>query len=275
MTKQDVLLIHGTWCNGGNWGDFATEMTERGFRVHAPSYRHHGSPRDVGVWANAQEIAKLGLHDYVADLEALVRDMETPPIIIGHSLGALVAQLLGARVKNRGLVLLGPAPTAGMWFFSPSMLTLWARYLPHWVAGKPMYPVSKKAWDKYVCNTLPSEFGDPYYDSLCAESGTAYREMVLWFLDPKRRARVDFAAVDAPVLVITGSQDKCTIPRIGRITARRYRDQGTYVELDGSDHMMTVGPYLPATLAAIDGWIESVGARLEQAERRPAVSSAQ
>lgn len=138
--------------------------------------------------------------------------METPPTIIGHSIGALVAQLLGARVKNRGLVLLGPAPTAGMWFFSPSMFTLWGRYLPHWVAGKPMYPVSKKAWDKYICNTLPSEFGDPYYDSLCAESGTAYREMALWSLDPKKTARVDFAAVDAPVLVITGSQDKCTIP---------------------------------------------------------------
>lgn len=255
MSNHNVLLIHGTWCNGGNWGDFAVELERRGFTVHAPTLRHHGAPGDADIWANAQKVAKVGLLDYVADLAELTATMDSPPIIVGHSVGALLAQMLAARVPNKGVILLGPAPTAGMFGAYPTMIRLWGRFLPQWLTGKPMYPVSKKAWDKYICNTLPSEFGDPYYATLCAESGTAYREMSLWFLDPRRTARVDFDAVNAPVLVVTGSEDKCTVPRIGRVTARKYGDRGTYVELDGSDHMMTVGAYLPETLAAIDDWL--------------------
>lgn len=257
--RDDILLIHGTWCNGDNWGDVVPELESRGFTVHAPSLRHHGSPSEIDVWAEAQKVAKVGLLDYVADLAALVREMDSPPIIAGHSVGALLAQLLGARVPNRGLILLGPAPSWGMWNMDPAPTILWGRYLPQWLSGGPMYPCSWKAWENYVCNSIPQEDAESYYATLCAESGTAYREMVLWYCDRKRAAKVDFAAISGPVLVIAGSVDKVTVPRICRRTAVKYGERGTYVELSGSDHMMTVGPYLEQTLDAIDGWLEKNG----------------
>lgn len=255
--NRNVLLVHGTWCNGDNWGEFATELERRGYTVHAPTLRHHGAPGDSDARTNARKVGKVGLLDYVADLSDLVENMDTPPIVVGHSLGALLAQLLAARVRTAGLVLLGPAPSAGMWNAYPTMFRLWARYLPQWLAGRPMYPVSWKAWTTLICNTTPPDIQESYYATLCAESGTAYRQMSLWFLDPARNARVDFDAVDAPVLVVTGSEDRCTVPRIGKVTSRKYRARGTYVELAGSDHMMTVGAFLPQTLAAFDDWAHS------------------
>ena len=254
MTTQHVLLIHGTWCNGHAWGEFANALEACGFTVHTPSLRHHGSPETNDIWGNAQQVSKVGLLDFVDDLKALIETLDSPPIIIGHSAGTLLAQLVAARVPIAGLILLAPAPNAGMFAMYPSMAAAWLRYLPQWIAGKPMYPVSYKAWQKYVCNETPDDVSQAYYASLCAESGTMYREMVLWFVDPKRAAKVDYPAVNAPVLVITGSKDKCTVPRIGRIIAKKYGAQGSYVELQGSDHMMTVGRYLPETLAAIDTW---------------------
>lgn len=255
MSGNHVLLIHGTWCNGDNWGAFATEMERRGFTVHAPSYRHHGAPGKADIWGNAQKVAAVGLLDYVADLVALVRTMDGPPIVVGHSVGALLAQLVAARCETRGLVLLGPAPGAGMFSLYPSAVRLWGRYLPQWILGKPMYPVSYGAWKKLICNSLPEDISAAYYSTLCAESGTAYRQMIFWFLDPLQSSRVDYAAVKAPVLVIGGSEDKCTPPGMCRATARKYRNFGAYVELEGSDHMMTVGPYMLPTLAAMDGWM--------------------
>ncbi|WP_409467302.1 alpha/beta hydrolase [Streptomyces sp. HC307] len=252
--SDNVLLIHGTWCNGDNWGEFATELERRGYVVHALTYRHHGAPDKTDVWANAQQVGKVGLLDYVADLAKLVETMDGPPIVIGHSVGALVAQLLAVRVRTAGVVLLGPAPTAGMFNLYPTMALLWGRYLPQWLGGKPMYPVSWKAWTTLICNTTAPDIQKSYYAKLCAESGTAYRQISLWYLDPRRNARVDFDAVDAPVLVITGSEDKCTVPRIGKVTAKKYGSRGTYVELACSDHMMTVGTFMPQTLAAIDTW---------------------
>ncbi len=199
-------------------------------------------------------MAKLGLLDYVADLAALVDSLDSPPIVVGHSVGALLAQLLGARRQTKGLVLLGPAPTAGMFSLYPSAVRLWARYLPQWLMSKPMYPVSWGPWQKLICNAQPEEIATSYYATLCAESGTAYREMVLWFLDPKQASRMDHAAVKAPVLVVGGSEDKCTPPGMCRATAKNYGKSASYVELKGSDHMMTVGRFMPSTLAAIDEW---------------------
>lgn len=256
MSKQHILLIHGTWCNGGNWGDFAIELEQRGFTVHAPNLRHHAAP-GKNLWANAQKVAGVGLLDYVDDLAALVDSMDSPPIIVGHSVGALLAQLLAARRANKGLILLGPAPTAGMFNIYPSMFQLWARYLPQWLLRKPMYPVSWNAWINLICNSQPREIQESYYATLCAESGTAYFEMSLWFLDRKQAARVNHADIRTPVLVIAGSEDQCTVPRVCRLTAENYGMQGSYVELEGSDHMMTVGHYLPDTLAAIDHWLAS------------------
>jgi pimeloyl-ACP methyl ester carboxylesterase len=118
-----------------------------------------------------------------------------------------------------------------------------------------MYPVDKRTWDRYICNVTPSEIGDPWYDSLCAESGTVYREMALWFIDRKRAAKVDYRAHPSPVVVIAGELDKCTVPRVNKLTVRKYGDRARYVEIPGADHMMDTGAALPLTMAAIDAWL--------------------
>lgn len=254
MSKNNILLIHGTWCNGNNWGDFSTALENRGFTVHTPTLRYHGAP-DKNLWDNAQKVAKVGLLDYVADLAELVDTMDGPPIIVGHSVGALLAQLLAERRPNRGVILLAPAPSAGMFSMYPSMTLLWGRFLPQWLMRKPMYPCSWEAWIGKICNTQSKETQELYYGTLCAESGTAYFQMALWYLDPKQAARVNFKAITSPVLVISGSEDRCTVPRIGRITARNFKKQSTFVELQGSDHMITFGRHLPEALRAIDQWL--------------------
>ncbi|MDO5504406.1 MAG: alpha/beta fold hydrolase, partial [Actinomycetia bacterium] len=90
MTQQDLILVHGTWGHEDEWEDFAAELEARGYRVHAPSLPKHGPVDKIDIWSTAGEVAKLGLRDYVADLKARVEEMETEPIIVGHSLGGLI-----------------------------------------------------------------------------------------------------------------------------------------------------------------------------------------
>ena len=259
MTQQDVLLIHGTWGHGKEWDDFGAELVQRGFRVHAPSLPGHGHPKDIDIWGAVEEVTRLGLLDYVTALCNLVEEMDTPPIIFGHSLGGLLAQLVAVRVAHRGIVLLGPAPAAGVFAFYPSQLMLWSGFIPQWIMGRPMYPVAKKRWDKYSCNAVDQQFSDAFYSNLCVDSGRAYREMVFWPLDRKKASRVDFDKITGHVLVIAGSRDKCCVPAMCKATARRYKGRADYVEIAGSDHMMIGGPYMPATLAAFDTWAAEKG----------------
>lgn len=259
MTQQDVLLIHGTWGHGKEWDEFGAELTARGYRVHAPSYPMHGHPDDIDIWGTAEKVAKLGLRDYVEHFVDIVEQMETPPVVFGHSLGGLLAQLVAAQVPHRAIVLLGTAPAAGTFAFYPSQTMLWGGFIPRWLLGRPMYPVKKSTWDKYVCNAVDEDFSDAFYANLCAESGTAYREMVFWMFDRKQAARVDYDRVTGDVLVIAGAEDKCCVPRMCKATAKRYGSRAEYVELPGSDHMMIGGPYMKATLAAYDNWARAKG----------------
>lgn len=253
-TRQDALLIHGTWGHGKEWDDFSAALTQRGFDVHAPSWPEHGHPHDIDVWGTAQRATRLGLLDYVDSLARVARSLPTPPVIFGHSVGGLLAQLVAARVPHRAIVLLGPAPAAGMFAFYPSQVMLWGRFTPQWILGRPMFPVRKAAWDKYICNAVDEEFSDSFYANLCAESGRAYREMIFWPMDPKRSSRVDYDKITGDVLVVAGSEDKCCVPAMCRATARKYRGRADYVEIPGSDHMMIGGPYMSKTFEAFDNW---------------------
>ncbi|QCE33365.1 alpha/beta hydrolase [Acetobacteraceae bacterium] len=260
MEKPPILLIHGTWCSGESWNDFAKALQKQGFEVHTPTLRHHGIFKAKAEWLeNAKKVGTVGLLDYVSDLKKYAEKMAKPPIIIGHSLGGLLAQLLAVRIPNQGLVLLGTAPAAGIFAFYPNQVRAWGPYLWRALAQKPMFPTSFKNWGKFTCNVQCERRRKETYQTLCAESGRAYFEMCLWFLDRKRAAKVDFDKVRSPVLVIGASKDKCTGSGMSLATARKYGDKALFVEIQGSDHMMNIGPYMPETLKIFEGWVKNIG----------------
>ena len=90
VLNKEIVLIHGTWCDGNVWGEFATGLRQMGYKVHTPSFRYHDLPYQ-------ECLAKVGtvtLQDYRDDLVALIESLDQPPLILGHSLGCLVAQMV-------------------------------------------------------------------------------------------------------------------------------------------------------------------------------------
>ena len=68
------------------------------------------------------ELGTTSLLDYAVDLEKEIKTLESPPIIMGHSMGGLLAQILGSRGLAKALVLLSPAAPAGINTLKPSVL---------------------------------------------------------------------------------------------------------------------------------------------------------
>lgn len=259
MAQQDIILIHGTWGTGGSWGPFAQRLEELGLRVHTPTLRHHGTPQDHDVWELAEQVRDVGLMDYVDDLQREVEQMPTAPIILGHSLGGLLAQLLAARVDCAGLILLSPAPSRGMFALYPSMLRLWGPHALTWLRSRPMLPVPLETFRRRIATVHSDEDTARRHGALCAESGRAYREMSLWFLDRTRAAAVDPAAIQAPVLVIGGTEDRCVDPRIARATARLHGRRARLRMMRGADHEMASEEHMPETARLIAEWAAEQG----------------
>src|ERR1700737_4630968 len=97
---KQVVVIHGSFSRGEQLAPARAAFEERGYTAHTPTLRHHELPLHEG----AVKIASLSLRDYTDDLVALVNSLDSPPLLVGHSMGGLLAHLVAARTRHAGLV---------------------------------------------------------------------------------------------------------------------------------------------------------------------------
>lgn len=248
---KPIVLIHGTWCNGNVWGQFAEELAKFNLSVHTPSLRFHDLPYDECF----EKVGNVSLTDYVNDTVTYIEQLEEKPIILGHSLGCLIAQLVASKTEVDGMILMGPAPTSDIFAFYPTMVRCFIKHFLRWGFWKKPMPPYKTAFFKYCMNEQREEDKEVIFKDLVPESGLVYTQMAFPFLDPKKSAKVDFSKINCPVLTITGSKDKMTCSPIARKTAKHY-ENSLLISITGADHMYETGKYMHTTLGIIEAWLQ-------------------
>lgn len=246
-----VVLIHGNWSRGEQLAAARAAFNERGFTAHTPTLRHHELPIHEG----ASKIASLSLRDYVDDLVAFVGSLETPPLLVGHSMGGLLAQLVAARTRHIGLLAACPAPAAGIAGSTAAnrrMAMPWFLRLRAW--AKPVPPPTFDRFRQWVANAQPEDTAREIYDGLVCDSGRAQCEMLVALLRLSKTTYVDAAAVDTPVLVIGGERDLIVPAGVLQQTAAQYQ-HADVVQIPNADHMVFSGTCLPTTMSYIDEWL--------------------
>ncbi|GAB1811403.1 alpha/beta hydrolase [Mycobacterium sp. MUNTM1] len=251
MSDKHVVLVHGSWSRGQQWAPARAAFENRGFTVHTPTLRHHELPLREG----AAKIASLSIRDYADDLVSLVASLDSPPLLVGHSLGGLLVQLVAAHTAHAGLIAACPS-SVGPSGLNPTTLGI---AFPHALKtrpwAKPVYPPTWQRFRRGVAGAQTEEAAREAFNDLVCESGRVlFFELAMPWLDRAKAAKVGSDAVSGPVLVIAGSQDRIVPPRLARRAAARYPN-ASYVEISGSDHMVFSGPALSITMGHIDDWI--------------------
>lgn len=113
MSRTPVVFIHGAWFHTSCWENWAERFSAHGFAVCVP-----GWPGEAGAAAQARRDPgpqrSLGLDTLTAHYAKMARSFDAPPVLIGHSVGGLIAQqLLGAGL-GRAAVALAPLPVNGV-----------------------------------------------------------------------------------------------------------------------------------------------------------------
>jgi pimeloyl-ACP methyl ester carboxylesterase len=108
-----IVLIHGLWLTPRGWEDWIDRYTTLGYRVLAPAW-----PRmEVGIDAlrrHPSVMNGLGITEVADHYEQIIRGMDQPPIIMGHSFGGLLTQILLDRGLGSAGVAIHPAPIKGV-----------------------------------------------------------------------------------------------------------------------------------------------------------------
>ena len=251
-SKTPIVLIHGT--NAGPWtmANFATHFAAEGYQVHCPAYRYHNpspSPADTG------HLTDLSIADYVDDIATAVSALEEMPVLVGHSLGGVVAQKLASRGMARAVVLLNGSVNSGTLPTTDEEREL-ARALmsagPFW--DTVLLP-DFATMAKYGLNKLPESEQILVFEKLGPESGRVLFELFFWMFDNNRTTEIDYDAITCPVLSISGSDDLAIPPSTSRGIANRHR-QATFHEAKGFGHYMQLEPRWREIAALVTDWFE-------------------
>ncbi|MCH7479033.1 MAG: alpha/beta hydrolase [SAR324 cluster bacterium] len=236
---ETVLMIHGMWASGALWEKWANYFEDRGFHCLRATLRHHGG--DPAAPPHP-ELGTTSLLDYAQDLEEEIRRLEAPPIIIGHSMGGLLAQMLGARGLARMLVLLTPASPRGIMAIKPSVLRSFWSGMTTWAFWRKALrqTFGEASWS--MMHLLTPEEQKEIYSSFGFESGRAAAEIGFWLFDPNRASQVNAKAVTCPTLVVGASEDRICPVSVVRQVAKKYRHVATYQEFPGHAHWVVGEP---------------------------------
>ncbi len=105
--RPPILFVPGSFSGAWIWqGNFLEYFHQAGYDVAAMSFAGHGQ--------HGWPLRRRGLSAFDRDIEMAIEQFETPPILIAHSLGGLIAQRAAYRVPVTALALLSPIPLHGV-----------------------------------------------------------------------------------------------------------------------------------------------------------------
>ena len=248
-----AILIHGMWATSDVWRKWRAFLDSHGWQTEAPTLRHHDAPPTVPP----APLGTTSLLDYVGDLEARIRALPEPPVVIGHSMGGLIALLLCARGLAAKGVLLTPAPPSSVVAIRPSNLLAFSRIQLNWGWWhKPHRPTLAEALS-HTFNTTDVAEATALYDSFVHDSGRALFEIALPWLDSRKAASVDPAEVTVPLLFVAAEKDQLTPPGVVRRTAQRFDRVSTFRQYAGQGHWVLGQPGWEQIARDTLAWLDS------------------
>ncbi len=201
--RPPLLFVHGAFCGAWIWAEhFLPFFAEAGFRGIAVSLSGHGRS------AGRKQLDSFGLADYVADVAAASAGLDPPPVVVGHSMGGVVAQRFVQRHPASGLVLLASASFAGlsgavmnMALGHPALLLALTRVQSRGVEPSDYAPIRKGLFSE----NFPVDRATRYAALFQRESMRANLELLApQWLEMMRRPRL-------PTLALAGADD-CFVP---------------------------------------------------------------
>ena len=247
IQPDTVVLVHGLWMTPRSWENWVPYYESKGLRVLTPAYP--GFEIEVeALRENPEVIANVTVADTIDHLAGVIESVETPPIIMGHSFGGTLTQLLLARGLGSAGVVYDSAPTEGVRVNPVSQ-------------AKSLFPALKNPSNRHKAVAFtPEEFHYAFTNTLTAEDSRQVWDCYaiaapgywVWeyglfanFKPGHQDTWVNYKADRAPLLFIGGEKDHIMPPSVNQSNAKHYKHSPAlteYHEFEGRDHWTCGAP---------------------------------
>jgi non-heme chloroperoxidase len=234
--RPPLLFIHGFVVTGDLFADMMERFARRGHSCYAVNLRGRAASRP------GTDVGNASMQDFADDAAEVARALDRP-VVVGHSMGGLVAQMVAERGLARALVLFAPAPPRGIPLITWRLAVAQIPYLPAILAARPVRPIpAVLGWLSF--NRLTPAQRQELSATAVPDSGRAARQMAFGGI-PVARERVT-----VPTLVIGGDDDRFIPLTVVSRVAQRYG--ATLRVAPGRGHMLI----LEHRWEELTGWVE-------------------
>lgn len=263
ILNAPVVFVHGAFCGGWAFDAFRKPFEAAGYETHAPNLPHHERGADL------EQLAQSGVLDYVKAIEHYARGLRRPPILVGHSLGGLIVQIVATRMDVPALILLAPSAP---WGVLPTTLDEHGNSLGLALLGDywnrpiaPDYTVARAN----TLDRLSREDARRAFARFTPESGRAVREAMQWWSDHAMAAAAPVYKIAAPILAFAGGKDRVNpASTVRRVVSRFPSGQATFHVFPEMSHWLIGEPEYEDLARLTLGWLAERAAQSRQ-RRRP------
>jgi pimeloyl-ACP methyl ester carboxylesterase len=216
LEKPPIVLIHGFWMTPRSWENWVDRFEGQGYRVLAPGYP--GFDVEVeALRADPSLIAKLTIKEVADHYDGIIRDLDMPPIIMGHSFGGTLTQLLLDRGLGAAAVVIDSALVKGIRTLPLSQLRSLFPALDNPAHRHEAVGFTPDQFHYAFTNVLSKEESQKVYDRYHIPApGRIIWDGALANFQPHSEATVDFKRQRAPLLFIAGGEDHIMPPAVNK-----------------------------------------------------------
>src|SRR5579872_4587332 len=159
---KTALFVTGAWMHISSWDKFRGVFEPAGYQTLAPAWPGlDGDPAALRA-SPPQVLHGLGLKAITDHYAAIIGALEAPPLLVGHSFGGLIVQLLLDRGLGAAGVAFDPGPIAGV---IPGPVSLLAATPPLFKGPNGVFTLTRAGFGASFANTVPTNELPALYDA--------------------------------------------------------------------------------------------------------------
>ena len=259
--KQPVVFVHGLWLLPSSWDRWTKYFEDAGYAPVLIDW-----PDDPETVAEANENPETFAHksiEQVADHYCdAIAELTIKPMVIGHSFGGLITQIIAGRGDSAASVAIDPAPFRGVLPLPLSALKSASPVLGNPLNRSRAVPLTFDQFRYAFANAVSEDEARELYDKFAVPAaGKPLFQAAAANLNPWTEAKVDTQNPErGPLLIISGEKDHTVPWAVANASYKKQsRNEGVteIVEIPNRGHALTID----------DGWREVAGTALKFANR--------
>jgi non-heme chloroperoxidase len=242
--RNPIVFIHGLWLLPSSWDRWTTVFEDAGYHTLAPSW-----PDDPNTVDEANLHPEVFAHKSVGQVadhfEKVIGKLERKPVLIGHSFGGLLAQILAGRELASASVAIDPAPFRGVLPLPLSALKSASPVLGNPANHGRAIPLTYEQFRYAFANAVSEDEAKALYNTFAVPAaGVPLFQAATANLNPWTEVKVKTKKVDrGPLLIISGEKDHTVPWAIANASFKRQKrnkDVTEIVEIPGRGHALTI-----------------------------------